>query len=542
MIHRFKQDIGGILPPTKFTFPFDYIPHSLCVFAAKQIQEMLCANEWLNIEAQKGKMFGVLVVENDRGEIGFLMGFSGLLGGMNVIDGFVPPVYDLLDETGFFKEGERELSEMTNRVEAIRNDAEYMSISESILRKEQEFVKWKELVKAEMKKSKNARDKFRKENEGNVSVIEKLTKESQFEKAEYNREKKKTENDIQLLKEKALVFENALVELKNRRKKKSIDLQKRLFACYKLKDGRGEEKTILDIFTDYNGQLPPAGTGECAAPKMLQYAYKNGLKPLCMAEFWIGKSLKGEVRKEGNYYASCQSKCYPLLTYMLQGVEVEEDPKLNSSCGIEPKIVWEDEWLIVVDKPSGMLSVPGKISVRNVYDWAKNKWCDIEDPVIVHRLDMATSGLMILAKKKLVYEKLQKMFVERKIAKKYMALLEGVLESEEGEISLPLRVDVEDRPRQMVDFECGKRAVSKYRVIEVKNGRTLVELQPLTGRTHQLRVHCASELGLKCPIVGDALYGKHGERLCLHAAYLKFKHPSTDEIIELKNQEYELHN
>ena len=313
-------------------------------------------------------------------------------------------------------------------------------------------------------------------------------------------------------------------------------LQLWLFHQYQLLNARGEKKDLVEIWQDYYTSprirqkypLPPGGTGDCCAPKLLQYAYSQGLKPLCMAEFWWGPSPKSEIRHHGQFYPACSGKCKPILTWMLQGLDVDPNPDELRLPHLEPKIIYEDETMAVVDKPAGMLSMPGKIGDASVATWAQKRW---PDAMLVHRLDMLTSGILLVAKTPEAYHHLQKQFEERTVKKKYLALVEGVPQNEHGIIDLPLSSDPLNRPRQIVDYEHGKRAITEYRVLQPKKNRpqvAKVALWPHTGRTHQLRMHCAHTDGLGCPIVGDELYGHASERgLCLQAQAISFIHPTT---------------
>lgn len=345
-------------------------------------------------------------------------------------------------------------------------------------------------------------------------------------------------------------------------REESQRLQRLLFANYRLLNGLGESKNLLEIFADekpilqpeeffskssiinhkssMSEALPPSGAGECCAPKLLQYAFSHNLKPIAMAEFWIGAPSKTEVRQEGVFYPPCSGKCVPILRHMLQGVKVEPTPAEKRSQALceQIEVLYEDEWLMVVNKPSGLLSVPGKNDELSVESYLNHQSSIINHKSqttfvrAVHRLDQDTSGLLVLAKTPEVYKTLQAYFQRRDILKRYEALLRPndqsslVYHQSEGEISLPLLPNPYDRPRQMVDREHGKPAITRYKVRERReDGTVLVDFYPLTGRTHQLRVHAAHPDGLNAPIVGDRLYGQSGERLMLHAAEIRFIHP-----------------
>jgi tRNA pseudouridine32 synthase/23S rRNA pseudouridine746 synthase len=333
--------------------------------------------------------------------------------------------------------------------------------------------------------------------------------------------------------------------IKDQRSQMSSALQQRLFAQYQFLNIEQETKSLTDIFVEtafhQRYGVPPAGAGDCAAPKLLQYAFKEKMKPLAMAEFWWGKSPKSEVRQHKNFYTACIGKCQPILTHMLTGMEVDENPMLKASSKNKViDIIYQDNDMAVIDKPSELLSVPGKEITDSVYSRMKLLFPYATGPLIVHRLDMSTSGLMVIALTKKAHKKLQQQFIKRYVEKRYVALLSGYPEqmnaNNEGVIDLPLAGDFDDRPRQMVCFDTGKVAETRWQkvAVELKGQQTLtrVYLFPKTGRTHQLRVHCAHQLGFNTPIVGDDLYGKSAERLHLHAEKLKLSHPRTNELME----------
>ena len=314
-------------------------------------------------------------------------------------------------------------------------------------------------------------------------------------------------------------------------KEMSQELQTWLFHQYRMLNGFGEIKDLVEVWQDYyraprirnRYPLPPGGTGDCCAPKLLQYAYLHHLDPVCMAEFWWGESPKGLIRHHGQFYPACRGKCKPVLTWMLQGLDVDPHTDITHSVVLEPSIVYEDEALAVLFKPAGMLSVPGKTDACSVATWAQRRWSDVW---LAHRLDMLTSGIILVARSMEVYQHLQEQFTDRTVKKKYLAIVEGSPAKEHGIIDLPLASDPMNRPLQVVDHEHGKRAITEYRVLEA-GSHSLLALYPHTGRTHQLRMHCAHPEGLGCPIVGDELYGQQADRLYLQAQAITFIHPTT---------------
>ena len=414
----------GIEVPPRFTYPFYYKPHPLCLLAAGMVQQ-----ELQTMALTEGKMFGVLVVETPQGDgpaLGFLAAYSGLLEGRNDWPYFVPPVFDAQQPDGHFKQTERQIKDAPNH------------------------------------------------------------------------------------------------------KQLSQELQLWLFRQYRLLNARGERRDVVDVWQDYHCSerirrkypLPPGGTGDCCAPKLLQYAYEHELKPVCMAEFWWGPSPKTEIRQHGQFYPACRGKCKPILTWMLQGLDVDPNPEEKMPQTLDIEIIYEDDWLVVVNKPSGLLSVPGRIGNHSVATILHKRY---PNSILAHRLDMGTSGLLVAAKNRSIHAALQQQFADHTIRKRYVALLDGTPTTEKGRIELPLLCDPINRPRQVVDYERGKPATTDYEII----GDNRVALYPQTGRTHQLRMHCAHPDGLGCPIRGDELYGQASDRLYLHADRLELIHPVT---------------
>ena len=454
-MQRFHPLHSDIKRPQRFTYPFCYEPHPLCRLAAEQLQDYIGRETAVKEDADRGKMFGVLVAEQQDGQLGYLAAYSGLLAGRNDWPYFVPPVYDAQQPDGHYKTTERQIS--------------------------------------------------------------------------------------------ALTADQPLTA-----RKMSQDLETWLFHQYRVLNARGEEKDLVELWQAYYNRprllrqypLPPGGTGDCCAPKLLQYAYQQRLRPLAMAEFWWGKPTRTEIRHHLNYYPACRGKCKPLLTWMLEGLDVDPDPETLGRRRMEIPIVYEDADLLVVDKPSGMMTVPGRVDDYSVETVMQERY---PGSIVAHRLDMGTSGLLIVAKHMEAYHALQQQFIKHDVRKKYLALLEphqsssahpdGELNTQNhqltsGRITLPLRPDPMNRPRQMVDMEHGKQAITDYKMLTDR----LVELRPQTGRTHQLRLHCAHPDGLARPIVGDELYGTPAERLMLHAAELRFRHPTTGREMHFESE------
>lgn len=605
MIHFFKKPVSHLALPEKFTYPFHYTPHPLCVLAAEEVKAYIASRKEWQEELASGKMFGVLIVQtnnritnNEENQIGYLAAFSGNLDGKNLHPYFVPPVYDLLQPEGFFKIEEEQISAINIRIRELENSSSYLGSKEKWKIETEQAKAVLNQAKAELKMAKEARE-IRRQSSPELSEEEQasLIRESQYQKAEYKRLEKEWKKRLEELEMEVRHFDIEIERLKTERKERSAALQRKLFEQFRMLNAQGEVKDLYTIFEQTVQKVPPAGAGECALPKLLQYAYLHQLKPLAMAEFWWGDSPKNEIRHHGYYYPSCKGKCEPILQHMLQGLEIDENPLLNPVHEEEElEIVFEDEWLLVVNKPAGMLSVPGKAEDRDsVYHRLKKKYPEATGPMIVHRLDMATSGLLLVAKTKEVHQDLQAQFANRSIKKRYVAVLDGAIIKTEketkpiaekailiakntvstkktakaertgstGRIELPLCLNPLDRPRQMVSSEHGKEAITEYQIISeseritsesentfnesnridesersINESRkyTRIIFYPLTGRTHQLRVHAAHPEGLGCPILGDELYGKKADRLYLHAEYIEFRHPIYGDILCIQKE------
>ena len=557
--------------------PLDYEPHPLCIQACREVQEMLARREDWQEEIARGKMFGVLIVENVKTDTdvpkwgypaadseapkwGYLAAYSGQIGGRSDWEDFVPAVFDYLQPDGYFKTHEAEISRINQSISHLEKD-ERMKEARTLIRQLQE--ERKRTIAAYQEKMKEAKAKRDSRREaGNLSEAEEaeMIRESQFMKAELRRLKKSLSEKTALETEFEDYQENIL-RLKQLRKQLSDALQQWLFSQFRMLNQEGESKDLLEIFRDEAlkeypqaaiatsriaalKMVPPAGSGECCEPKLLQYAYQHGYKPLQMAMFWWGESPKEEIRHHLQFYPACNGKCKPILHWMLPPSVFESPASAENGIGGQkgpfPKQVemlyeqvetlYEDCELTVIHKPAGLLSVPGKDSSQpSVYALMRSKYPEATGPLIVHRLDMSTSGVMMIAKTEFAYHRLQKAFLNHQIQKKYVAIISGKDIPEKGIISLPLMPDYLDRPRQIVDHEQGKEAITEYEVLEpVDDSHLRIALYPKTGRTHQLRVHCAHQEGLNAPILGDPLYGNEkAARLHLHAEEITFEHPLT---------------
>ncbi|VXB99878.1 RNA pseudouridine synthase [Flavobacterium sp. 9AF] len=541
----FKTNISGISLPAKFTFPFYYEPHELSILAAKELQEYLTSQTDFehNFGLQEdqtglviGKMFGVLVCQDKAGNLGYLWAFSGKLAENNHLNYFVPPVFDMLQQDGFFKKEEEVLNAINREIESLKKDNNYLFAKEHWATTQKKATEDLQNQKERIKDLKMARDIKRQNFATNATPTEieafehELSEESKKESILLKKMTKYWNYQLEDAKKEMQVFSDKITELKELRKQKSGELQQQLFDQYAFLNQNKKLKSIGAIF-DNN---PPAGSGECAAPKLLQYAFENDLTPIAMAEFWWGQSPKSEVRKHQQFYPACRSKCEPILEHMLEGIVMDDNPFLeNPAEGKEIEVVFEDTYLAVINKPAEFLSVPGKNVKDSVYQRVKELYPEATGPLIVHRLDMSTSGLLLIAKSEAVYKELQSQFIKRTVQKRYVALLDGIVATDEGYIDLPLRVDLDNRPNQLVCYEHGKPAQTKYKVIERKEGKTRIHFFPISGRTHQLRVHASHRLGLNCPIIGDDLYGTKSNRLHLHAEEITFWHPILKENITI---------
>ena len=528
--HLLGNEAVTVELPSRFTCPFCYEPHPLALMAVERVERYIATRaDWAD-EMGSGKMLGVLVARDKAGRLGFLAAFSGNLAGRVRHDYFVPPVYDLLDPQGEFKRGEAQITALNHEVERLEQAPERADL---LNRKAEEKQKCADEIadfKSMMARHKQERDALRDSRDLSPDEQEALLNQSRFEKAELKRIRRRHETALAEISDEMADFFHQIEVLKAKRKAMSEALQERIFRLFVVSNARGERCDLVEVFKPL-GALPPAGAGECCAPRLLNYAYNNDLTPVCMAEFWWGASPVGEVRHHGHFYPACRSKCKPILDFMLQGLDVEENPLGLPMDEPSLDVVFDDQWLTVLNKPSGMLTVPGKLLEDSLLTQYKAAHPEAVGPIVVHRLDQETSGLVIFAKDKATHKALQQQFENHTIRKSYIALLDGIIEQEEGVIDLPIRPDVDDRPRQRVDHADGKPAVTHYRVQECKDGLTRIVLEPLTGRTHQLRVHTSHPQGLNCPIVGDRLYGRAASRLMLHAQSITFVHPATRQTI-----------
>ena len=551
IFHSIDQALlSGIDIPERMNNPLDYQPHPLCIAVCKELQTYLSEREDWREEIDKGKMFGVLIVENAQPasgapKIGYLAAYSGQIGGRSDWDDFVPAVFDYLQPDGYFKTHEAEISGINQSIRKLEANTHMKEAKGLILQLQEERKHTIAAYQEKIKKAKAKRDARREAGSLNPEEEAEMVKESQFMKAELRRLKKSLSEKTSLETEYE-AYQADILSLKQLRKTLSDALQQWLFSQFRMQNHEGESKDLLEIFRDAAlrdypqatiatsriaalKMVPPAGSGECCEPKLLQYAYSLGYKPLQMAMFWWGESPKEEIRHHLHFYPACNGKCKPILQWMLPA-STFEPAAVDLSLYNKVETLYEDREIAVIHKPEGLLSVPGKDAAQpSVYALMRSKYPEATGPLIVHRLDMSTSGVMMIAKTEFAYHRLQKAFLNHQIQKKYVAIISGKVIPEKGIISLPLMPDYLDRPRQIIDHELGKEAITEYEVLEpVDDSHLRIALYPKTGRTHQLRVHCAHQEGLNAPILGDPLYGNEkAARLHLHAEEITFEHPLT---------------
>ena len=536
-IHHFQPEPDEVELPIKLNNPFNNRPHALAILAANLLQKQLDQTPALSVKLSGddcGKMFGVLVVTNDSGKTGYLASFSGMLNQQWIVPGFVPPVFDIEEQMNFLREGEAQLLEISSAIEKCLNNPARLEVIHQLSNLKQQSETELAALKLLNQDNKKLRHSRRNATHIEEKLLQELSLSSQSDKKAYKQlklawlEKQQQRRDLFNSN-----FEDELNRLKATRKQLSQALHTRVFDSYQFKNGLGEVASIKSLF---EGKTPPGGTGDCAAPKLFQYAFQNKLRPLALAEFWYGGAPLEGVRHHKEFYPPCRGKCHPIMPFLLKGQGVEPNLLVSADRGLQPEVVYEDADIVVINKPAGLLSIPGKTQDYSVSSWLADQYSEADGLLLVHRLDMATSGLLLAAKNAHAHKILQQQFIARSVEKRYVAVLAKALDPDVEIIDLPLRVDLDDRPRQMVCYQHGKKAITQVEVISTDDQVSRVYFYPLTGRTHQLRVHAAHSKGLAAPIVGDALYGVAAERMMLHAEKLGFYHPQTNKRMTIKSE------
>ncbi|MDQ6997992.1 MAG: pseudouridine synthase [Mariprofundus sp.] len=533
--------------PSIMPSPFSNAPHPLAEKACLMLQERLATQTDLPrdfFSTNGGKMFGVLVVRDQGGGVGFLSGFSAMMNGEWIMPGFVPQVYDQAGHDAFLSDGNEQLADLTAQLQQLERSSLRASLKQQIaalmLARDQQLSALKQKHKAAKDARKQQRQILQQRQDLSDAerqpTIAALALASQHHKREATNAMMIWSEQLQVLQDQLVGIEAEITSIKETRTEKSRILHRRVFETYVLTNHLNEKRPMTDFFEG----MPPAGAGDCAGPKLIQYAHQHGLYPLALAEFWWGTSPASGIRHHGQFYPACRGKCHPILPFMLRGLEVEAEPDFGLAVATvgadEPQVVFEDDDLLVLNKPAGLMSSPGKYVKDSVYTRLMERYPELPELKLVHRLDMATSGLLLVAKNLRVNKQLQKQFIQRSVEKRYEALLNRRLppDMQEGDIDLPLRVDFDDRPRQVVCYEYGKAAQTHWQVIGYEGETTRILFYPHTGRTHQLRMHASHKDGLNAAIIGDALYGEDAERLMLHAQRLCFNHPKTRERMEFE--------
>ncbi|PMH12468.1 RluA family pseudouridine synthase [Vibrio splendidus] len=531
--------------PTRFTFPYYYTPHPTCELAMLQLQQSLidCGVN----ETSQGNLYAVLLVQNPTTqELGYLSAFSGLqldssLASQLTSIAFVPSAFDGQQFQSHNSANLARQSQLADDIKKLQQshnlDALVTELQELTVESAQAIEAFQLAMAANKTQRNELRDQANQEKAlGNLESAANLLKQLGNQSSQEKRDLKALRIEWkQKIAERQSQVDLIDSELKNRKQDHqaiSEQLETQRLSHYRFIDQALESKSLLELL---DGKDALEGSGDCCLPKLLNFAFEHGFKPLALSEFWWGLPPTDIIRQHANLYPVCQSKSFEILDHQLTHIELEDNPLIvNPAVGKSFDIVYEDDEIVVVNKPEEFLSVPGKFIEDSVYTRIKARYPNATGPLIIHRLDMSTSGLLTLALTAESNKHIQKQFIDRTVEKRYTALLDGEIDGKSGDISLPLRGDITDRPRQLVCHEHGRNADTYWEAIGTSNGKTKVHLYPKTGRTHQLRVHCAHPLGLGVPIRGDDLYGYKRERLHLHAGYLKLIHPTTGEWMEFE--------
>lgn len=536
--------------PDRFTFPYYYAPHKTCELAMLDLQSRL---QKAGVDGDSlGQLYAVLLTQDlNTGELGYLSAHGGLA----LDESLVAPLSSIEFVPSAFEKTRFELvcggliNQVTEQAKQIESFEQLHNLAELNIRlelaKEQSATEIANFQK-QMANNKTERDALRASYEASMQeipgsfghtaqgsdLLKQLGAASSQEKRDLKALRVKWKQAIAELQSNIDTINTTLHDKRKQYAELAVRLEEQRLSHYHFLNASNQTKSLLKLL---NGKEALEGTGDCCLPKLLNFAFRHNLKPLALAEFWWGRPPRQEIRQHGNLYPVCQSRSFEILEHQLEGMALEDNPLIvNPAVGKQFDIVYEDKEIVVVNKPAEFLSVPGKFIEDSVYSRIKAKYPDATGPLIIHRLDMSTSGLLILALTAESNRHIQKQFIERTVEKRYTALLDGDVQGESGDISLPLRGDITDRPRQLVCHQYGKKAQTHWQVVRRSEGKTKVHLYPKTGRTHQLRVHCAHPDGLGTPITGDDLYGYKRDRLHLHAGYLKLVHPTTGQWIEFE--------
>ena len=532
----FAADASAL--PTILPSPFALPPHPVARRAADEMLAALRAGQ-LGVDlaalARDGKMFGVLVVRAPDGTLGYLRAFSGMLEGAWERPGFVPPLFDTAARDAMWPAGQAALRAHETALRALLADPAHAAALAALETFDREHARDLAALQATHRARRAAR-KTARDTAADAARLA-LDQASRADAAERRTFDAAQAARREGLAARAAVFTAERARLEQQRADESRGLMQQVLDHYTIENARGERRPLRTLFAPSE---PAGGAGDCAAPKLLGHAYRHGLTPIALAEVWLGAPPATGGRHDGAFYPACRGKCGPLLPFMLEGLAHAPVPQFGADAidAGEPRVVATASDLVLVDKPVGLLSVPGRSGALrdSVQTRLRARHPAATGPMIVHRLDLDTSGLLLVALTAEVHTALQAMFARHEIAKTYVAIVAGEVRGEAGTIALPLRVDLDDRPRQIVDAVHGKVAITDWRVLAREGARTRVALSPRTGRTHQLRVHCAHAAGLGAPIVGDRLYAAdhHGEpRMLLHAERLRFVHPATGVLVDV---------
>ena len=519
-------------PPSSLPSPFATRPHAIAIRAAEILQQELFAgtHDGLGHDFDalgEGKMLAVLVVRDSALGLGFLRAGSGMLGGTWRPAGFVPPVFDDDARDRFWPAGQEQLQAVAEEIHALKNSEEARQLASAKQELKDQHEQAARELRATHKANKKRRAVLRSCDTTTETELLTLSHQSQEDRRAGKALRAKQRIELGCVLDEHRAFDQRIREKRSERASISNALLAKIQAGYQIANAKGETSSLAALYPG----VPPGGSGDCAGPKLLAYAYKLGLEPVAFAEFWWGAPPPGGGRHSGQYYPACRGKCGPLLAFMLQGLDHDPPPLFASTTPKTSSLttIFEDAHIFAINKPEAMLSVPGATSLLrdSVLTRLRDAHESSDRPLSVHRLDRDTSGVLVLAKSPKAHRAMQALFANRTIEKRYVAWLDGIVVTDRGRISLPLRVDIDDRPRQVVDKQHGKEAITDYVVLERTSTHTKVAFFPRTGRSHQLRVHAAHPHGLAAPITGDRLYGTPQQRLYLHAESLCFVHPIT---------------